>query len=69
MKRLYRSRTERMIWGICGGLANYFGVDPTWIRILAVISIFFSGAGIIAYIIMAIIVPLESPNNYISRTT
>ncbi len=59
-KRLYRSRTDRMIWGVCGGLANYFDVDPTIIRIAAVLSIFVSGAGILAYIIMAIVVPLET---------
>ncbi len=62
MKRLYRSRTDRKIWGVCAGLANYFGVDPTLIRVIAVVSIFFSGAGIIAYIIMAILVPLEPTN-------
>jgi phage shock protein PspC (stress-responsive transcriptional regulator) len=63
MKKLYRSRTNRMIWGVCGGLAEYFGVDPTWIRLLAVFSIFFSGAGIIAYIVMAIVVPLNPDNS------
>lgn len=58
-KRLYRSRTDRMIWGVCGGLAKYFNLDPTIIRILFVLLIFASGVGIIAYIIMAIVVPLE----------
>lgn len=58
-KRLYRSRTDRMIWGVCGGLAKYFDVDPTIIRAIAVLLIFASGFGILAYIIMAIIVPLE----------
>jgi len=59
MRRLYRSRTDRMIWGVCGGLANYFDVDPTIIRVLAVVSIFITGFSILAYIIMAVIVPLE----------
>ncbi len=59
-KRLYRSKSDRMIWGVCGGLARYFDVDPTLIRIIAVLSIFISGAGIIAYIILAIVVPSES---------
>jgi len=58
-KRLYRSRTDRVIWGVCGGLAKYFDVDPTIIRVIAVLLIFASGFGILAYIIMAIIVPLE----------
>ena len=59
-KRLYRSKSDRMIWGVCGGLAEYFDVDPTLIRIIAVLSIFISGAGILAYIIMAIVIPSES---------
>ena len=59
-KRLYRSKSDRMIWGVCGGLAEYFDVDPTLIRIIAVLSIFISGAGILAYIILAIVIPSES---------
>lgn len=39
-KRLYRSRTNRMIWGVCGGLAEYFNIDPVIVRIIAVLSIF-----------------------------
>jgi phage shock protein PspC (stress-responsive transcriptional regulator)/uncharacterized integral membrane protein len=49
-----------MIWGVCGGLAEYFKIDPTVVRLIAVLTIFFSGFGIIAYIILAIVVPLES---------
>jgi phage shock protein C len=59
-KRLYRSRNDRMIAGLCGGLANYFGVDPTLVRILAVISLFLPGPQILAYLIGWIIVPEES---------
>lgn len=59
-RKLYRSRTDRMIWGVCGGLASYFDVDPTIIRIAAIVSVLMSGAGIIAYIIMAVVVPLET---------
>ena len=58
-KRLYRSRSERMIWGVCGGLAKYFDIDPTIVRIIAVLLIFANGLGILAYIILAIVVPLE----------
>ena len=60
-KKLYRSRTDRVIWGVCGGLAKYLDIDPIVIRIVAVVSVFVSGLGIIAYIVMAIGVPLESP--------
>jgi len=50
-----------MIWGgVCGGLAEYFGIDPTIVRIIAVLLALASGAGILAYIILAIVVPLES---------
>jgi len=58
-KRLYRSRTDRVLWGVCGGLAKYFDIDPTIVRVVAVLLIFANGLGILAYIIMAIIVPLE----------
>ena len=59
-KRLYRSRTDRVIWGVCGGLAKYFNIDPVIVRIIAVLLIFVNGLGLLAYIIMAIVVPLES---------
>ena len=59
-KRLYRSRSDRMIWGVCGGLAKYFGIDPTIIRVIFVLLIFAGGVGLLAYIILAIIVPLET---------
>jgi phage shock protein PspC (stress-responsive transcriptional regulator) len=63
MKRLYRSRTDRKIWGVCAGLAKYFDIDPTIVRVLAILSIFISGIGIIAYGIMTIIVPLENTDD------
>ncbi len=59
VKKLYRSRTDRKLWGVCGGLAKYFDIDPTITRVIAIASILVSGAGIIAYLIMAIVVPLE----------
>ena len=58
-KRLYRSRDERMIWGVCGGIAKYFDVDPTLIRIIAVLTLFLGFTGLLVYLILAIIVPLE----------
>ena len=57
-KRLYRSRTNRIIWGVCGGLAEYFNLDPAIIRVIFVLLTFAGGVGIIAYIILAIIAPL-----------
>lgn len=58
-KRLYRSRKDRMIWGVAGGLAQYMNVDPTLVRIGFVVLAFAWGAAIIVYILMAIIVPSE----------
>jgi len=59
MKKLYRSRKDTKIAGVCGGIAEYFNVDSNIIRLLAVLTIFFGGGGFIAYIIAWIIIPLE----------
>ncbi len=56
-KKLYRSRRNSMIAGICGGLGEYLGVDPTIMRLAAVLLVFADGIGLIAYIIAWIIVP------------
>ncbi|MEW5796062.1 MAG: PspC domain-containing protein [Candidatus Zixiibacteriota bacterium] len=58
-KKLYRSRTNKMIGGVCGGLGDFFELDPTLIRLGAVLLVLAAGAGILAYIIAWIIVPLE----------
>jgi phage shock protein C len=58
-KKLYRSRTDRRIWGVSGGLAQYFDVDPTIIRVIFVASILCGTLGIWVYLIMTLIVPLE----------
>ena len=60
-KRLYRSREEKIIGGVCGGLAEYFNVDPTLIRLALVLITLFGGAGIIAYLVLWVIVPLAPP--------
>ena len=56
-KRLYRSNRESMICGVCGGIAEYFDVDPTLIRLGAVVLIFGWGSGLLAYLVAAIIIP------------
>jgi len=58
-KKLYRSRNDRKIWGVCGGLANYFNIDPTIVRVVAVASLLAGTLGFWIYIIMALVVPLE----------
>lgn len=56
-KKLYRSRKDSTIAGVCGGLGEYFGIDPTFLRIIFVLLIFADGIGIIAYIIAWIVMP------------
>jgi phage shock protein C len=58
-KRLFRSRKDKMISGVAGGIAEYFDVDPTLIRILFVVTLFLGGSGILAYIILWIVIPEE----------
>jgi phage shock protein C len=62
-KKLYRNRKDRMLWGVAGGLAKYFKIDPTVVRILFVVSLFLGTLGFWTYIIMTIIVPLEPNEN------
>lgn len=56
-KKLYRSRKNSMIGGVCGGLGEYLNVDPTIMRLVAVLLVFADGIGLIAYIIAWIIIP------------
>ena len=56
-KRLNKSKTDVMICGVCGGLAEYFEVDPTIVRLIAVVLIFGWGSGLLAYLVAAIIIP------------
>jgi phage shock protein C len=57
MKRLYKSRKNKVIAGVCGGIAEYFNVDPVLIRLIAVLFLLAGGAALIAYIIGMIIIP------------
>jgi phage shock protein C len=56
-RKLYRSRTRRMVAGVCGGLAEYFNVDATLIRALFVLLAVFGGSGLVIYLVMWILVP------------
>ena len=58
-RRLYRSRTDRRISGICGGLAAYFKIDSTLVRLLFVLGLLLVGGTFWAYIIMMIVIPEE----------
>lgn len=62
-KRLERSRKNRIIAGVCGGLADYLNVDPTVVRLAAVLVTLFGGSGILAYIILWAVLPEERSTN------
>lgn len=59
-KRLYKSSTNKMIAGVCAGIAEYFNIDPTIVRLAWVAFCALGGSGVIAYIIAAIIIPEEN---------
>ncbi len=58
-KKLYRSATEKKLFGVCGGLAKYFNIDPTIVRIILLVLVLCCGIGAVAYLIMALIMPEE----------
>jgi phage shock protein C len=58
-KKLYRSRINRKIAGVCGGLGEYFGIDPTLVRVLFVLGSIFVGGALLVYLILAIVIPEE----------
>lgn len=62
VKRLYKSDKNKMITGVCGGIAEYFNIDPTLVRLGAVVLTCAIGSGILAYILCAIIIP-HDPNS------
>jgi phage shock protein PspC (stress-responsive transcriptional regulator) len=62
-KKLYRSEKDHMIAGVCGGIAEYFDVDATLVRLLTGLSVILGGAGVVAYIIAWIIIP-KNPEQF-----
>ena len=60
MQRLYRSSRDKMISGVCGGLGEYFGIDPTLLRLIwAALALFSFGTFLVLYVIAAVIIPYE----------
>lgn len=59
-KRLYRTEEGKMLCGVCGGIAEYFNIDPTLVRLGFVFFCLAGGSGVLAYIIAAIIMPTKS---------
>jgi len=60
MKKLFRSETNKMLCGVCGGFAEYLDLDPTVVRVLWVLFSLFVGSGLIAYIVCALIIPTKT---------
>ena len=58
-KRLFRSRKDRILGGVCGGMGNYFNLDPVLVRVIWVVLLFAAGVGFLAYILAWIIIPEE----------
>lgn len=65
MRKLYRSKTDRVFAGVCGGIAEYFHIDSTIVRLIWAVLSFFAGSGIILYIIAAFIIPNEKDDDNI----
>ena len=61
IKRVYRSKKNKMLAGVCGGIAAYFDVDPALVRLLLVLLVLMGFAGIIIYLVAWLIIP-ENPN-------
>ena len=59
-KRLVRSRGNKMLAGVCGGLAEYLGVDPVIVRLAAVLLTLWNGVGLLIYLVLALIMPQEA---------
>ena len=60
MKKLYRSRTDKKLFGVCGGLAQYMDLNPTIMRLIAVILLFVSfGWAILIYLVMGLVMPID----------
>ncbi len=65
MKRLYKSKTDKMVSGVCGGIASYLNIDPTIVRVVwALVSVFSAAVpGLLVYIICAVVIP-DEPDAY-----
>jgi phage shock protein C len=59
IKRLYRSKENKVLAGVCGGIAEYFNIDPVWVRLIAVLLTFADGIGIMMYLIAWILIPVN----------
>lgn len=58
-KKLYKSRTDKKICGVCGGIAKYLEIDSTIVRLILVLSVLCAGVGVLAYFVAALVMPYE----------
>ena len=63
-KKLYRSKIDKKLCGVCAGIAEYLNLDPTVVRLIWVLLVLCAGCGLLAYLICALIIP-EKPDNFI----
>jgi phage shock protein C len=68
MQRLYRSKENKVIGGVCGGIGEYFDIDPVWVRLVFVLLIFADGIGILAYLIAWIMIPKNPEQKEMKKT-
>jgi phage shock protein C len=69
VKRLYRSKNERMIGGVCGGLGDYLGMDPTVVRLIVLLITIFWPVTILAYLVLLLVIPEEPLSQGASLTS
>lgn len=67
-KKLYKSTTDKKLCGVCGGIAKYFDIDSTLVRLITVLICAFAGSGIVAYIVAAIVMSDEPDNSQVEDT-
>jgi len=63
-KRLYRSSLDKQLGGVCGGVAEYFELDPSLVRIGAILLLFVGGTGFLAYLVAWLVIPLDTDKEY-----
>ena len=68
-KRLMRSSRDKKLGGVCAGLADYFDLDPTIVRVVWLLAVFLGGTGILAYLVLWIVLPLAPPVTAVTAPT
>ena len=63
-KRLYRSSSDKQLGGVCGGIADFFDLDPSLVRIGAILLLFVGGTGFLAYLVAWLVIPLDTDKKY-----